>query len=121
MKTLLIMALLAVGTLSSCQKRVHHHTDDMTPAEKKACVEQKLLNFQQLQETCNDATIKSYTFQSKIVYVLDYGTCIADMTSEVISEDCKSLGYLGGLSGSGKINGTDFWSNATFLSVVWHK
>lgn len=110
--------MLALATLLSCDKRHHRRCSD--PAAKE-CVEQKLLFFQQNENACSDATIKSYMFQGQLVYVMDYGTCIADMTSEVLGDDCRTLGYLGGFAGGSTINGVDFWSNATFVAQIWHK
>ncbi|RQO32176.1 hypothetical protein DBR32_00750 [Taibaiella sp. KBW10] len=122
----LLCSLFAITALGSCQK-IERSTADNTQTkrvrfteENKKCVDERLLAFQQ-QESCDDATIKSYTFQGQLVYVLDYGDCIADVTSEVVSEDCKVLGYLGGLAGSSTLNGTEFWSNAIFVTTVWHK
>lgn len=69
---------------------------------------------------CASAKIMEYTFQSKLVYVLDPGKCGADMTSNVIDENGKSLGFLGGFTGNTVINGADF-SEAKLLRTVWEK
>ncbi len=69
---------------------------------------------------CASAKIKEYTFQSKLVYVFDPGNCGADMTSNVMDENGKSLGFLGGILGNSLINGADF-SEAKFLRTVWEK
>ena len=52
--------------------------------------------------------------------MFDPGTCGADMTSEVIDEDCNSLGYLGGIAGNVQISGTNF-SEAVFIKVIWER
>ena len=65
-------------------------------------------------------SVKEYLFQSKTVFVFDQGKCGADMTSEVIDEDCNSIGYLGGFAGNSKINGEEF-SKATFVKTVWER
>jgi hypothetical protein len=42
------------------------------------------------------------------------------MTSEVLDENCNSLGFLGGIAGNTKINGEDF-NNAKLKRTVWSK
>lgn len=120
MKMLNLIAVITLSTLLSCDKIPHHGTCGPDPSGS-VCVEQKLEHFRQDDETCSDATIKSYMFQGQLVYVMDYGSCFADMTSEVLGDNCKTLGYLGGFAGNSQINGVDFWSNATFVALVWHK
>ena len=55
-----------------------------------------------------------------MVYVFDLGTCGADMTSEVLDENCNTLGFLGGIAGNTKINGDDF-GNAKYKSTIWSR
>jgi hypothetical protein len=83
------------------------------------CVKQKIKTFEK-ESTCSDASVKKYTFQGKTVYVFEPGTCGADMTSEVISDNCSSLGFLGGFTGNTTINGEDF-SKAEFVETIWKK
>ncbi|WP_222164725.1 DUF6970 domain-containing protein [Edaphocola aurantiacus] len=119
MKTLTLFSMLTLSTLLlSCDKI---NPPGCPPPFGKECVERKLLVFQEDENTCADATINSYMFQGELVYVMDYGTCIADMTSEVLNDDCRTLGYLGGFAGGSTINGVDFWSNAIFVAQIWHK
>ena len=66
------------------------------------------------------ASVKEYKFTGKKVFVIDQGNCGNDMTSEVLDSDCKNLGYLGGISGNTKINGSDF-SSAEFVKTIWEK
>jgi hypothetical protein len=42
------------------------------------------------------------------------------MASEVLNQDCESIGYLGGLIGNQIINGENF-SSAHFEETVWTK
>lgn len=118
MKTITLIAMIATVTLLSCEKT---HFPGCPPSTGRSCVERRLLVFQEDEMTCSDATIKTYMFQGALVYVMDYGTCIADMTSEVMNDNCRTLGYLGGFAGSSTINGVDFWSNATYVATIWHK
>lgn len=84
-----------------------------------SCLKSKIETFSK--EACDkSANVKKYTFQGSTVYVLDPGTCGADMTSEVIDKNCSTLGHLGGIIGNTKINNTDF-SEAKFRSTVWER
>ena len=82
------------------------------------CVQDELLSFEENIACSTGASLKEYTFQSKTVYVFDPGLCGADLTSEVITDECITLGYLGGIIGNTDINGEDF-ANAVFQRNVW--
>lgn len=71
------------------------------------CVADKIKDFN-VSAACDDANVKEYVFQGNMVFTFDPGTCGADMTTEVISVDCNTLGYLGGIDGNTQINGEDF-------------
>lgn len=105
--TFLISILLSVV---SCR----HYSKDLP-----GCVKDKITSFDD-DSACNDIHVDQYTFQQQTVYVFEPGTCGADMTSEVIDGNCKTLGYLGGFAGNTKINGEEF-SNAEFVKTVWRK
>ncbi len=83
------------------------------------CVEAKIREYN-LSTACSDAKVDEYTFQGKTVYAFGPGTCGADMTTEVMNADCTTMGYLGGIAGNTKINGTEF-STAKFVKVIWKK
>lgn len=84
------------------------------------CVENKIEVFDEQIDCDENVNVKEYTFQGGTVYVFDPGTCGADMTSEVIDSECKTLGYLGGIAGNTEINGEDF-SKADYKKTVWEK
>lgn len=86
-------------------------------SKKTECIQSKIEKFSK--ESCpSGANIKEYKFMKKQVFVLNHGSCGADMTTEVIDSDCKNLGFLGGISGNIQINGTDF-SEAEFIKTIW--
>ena len=64
------------------------------------------------------ASVKEYKFQGGNVYVFEHGMCGADQTSAVLNEDCKTLGYLGGITGNTTINQGNF-NSATFTKIIW--
>ncbi len=105
-------SLLFLSTLliaSSC------NTDE---DEIPTCLQDRIDTFGE--EICNTgANVKRYTFQGNETYVIFPGTCGADLSDEVLDEDCNTLGLLGGFSGGSDINGEAFYSNATLEETVW--
>ena len=65
------------------------------------------------------ATINQYVFQNIIVFAFDQGHCIADGATEIYTESCELIGFLGGISGNDKINGVNFAQNAKLIKKVW--
>jgi len=66
------------------------------------------------------ASVKEYGFQGKSVYVFDNGSMIVDGAALVYNANCDYLGALGGIGGLTKINGVDFYSNASYKRTLWH-
>ena len=64
-------------------------------------------------------TVGQYSFQGKIVYLFDPGTCGADMMAPVYNESCECIGSLGGIAGINEVNGVPFSSNAKLLRTIW--
>jgi hypothetical protein len=107
---MLIFSLIVLSFCSACKK------EGKTPL----CIENKMEEFK-FSISCNvGGHIKEYEFQSKRVFVFNPGNCGADMTSEVLDENCNVLGYLGGIAGNNKINGEDF-NNAKLKQTLWSK
>lgn len=113
MKTgLIFIVITSLVTIMSCKK---DGVSNGTPQ----CVLNEIEEFKKI--ACTDGVkVDRYKFQGKEVYVFVPGTCGNDMTSEVIDEDCITLGYLGGIAGNTTINGDDF-SKANFQKTVWKK
>ncbi len=110
MKITFIFSIFFILILASCQS-VNYKIP--------TCIKNKISEFE-LHRCEKVANVKEYRFQGENVYVFNHGACGADMTSQVLSEDCISLGYLGGITGNYKIQGDDF-SNAEFKSTCWEK
>jgi len=107
--------LLVLFGLNSCHRRMH----DNPKALKPGCIDKAVENFSKT-DCDKNPNVKEYTFQGRHVFVFDPGTCGADMTSEVMDQECKTLGFLGGFTGNVKINGEDF-SNAVYIKTIWEK
>jgi len=108
-----IFTLMFVVLISSCKKK-------NTTVNAPNCLAERIHVFDSTYN-CAQSKVDQYIFQQNTVYVFDAGVCEwADMSSEVVDQDCNTIGYLGGFVGNGTINGEDF-SNATYIKTVWHK
>ncbi|MCH2234785.1 MAG: hypothetical protein MK078_11100 [Crocinitomicaceae bacterium] len=110
MKYLAILLLAGLG-FQSCNR------DGIAPGTPK-CIEDKILEFETNKLCAEGAKVDLYTFQGEFVYAFEQGNCGADLTTEIVSEDCQTLGFLGGISGNTEINGESF-ENAIFQNNVW--
>ena len=112
MKKIYIIIVIFLVALVACDKEKSGLSD---------CLDNKIKEFKNSEYACdNGANVKEYQFMGEKVYLFDPGLCGADMFSEVIDGDCNFLGYLGGIAGITKINGTNF-SEAVFIRVVWER
>ncbi len=102
--------MLLVTGFASCSKKV---TETGIPS----CLDGKISIFRNLACT-SGANVREYRFQNQVMFVFDPGLCGADQTSEVLDDQCKTLGHLGGITGNNKINGEDF-SKAVYQKTVW--
>lgn len=109
-KKVILLSLPVFALFVACKK------ENDTPQ----CIDKKVEEFK-LTVSCSVGTnVKEYEFQSKRAFVFDPGTCGADMTSEVLDENCNNIGYLGGIAGNTKINGEDF-SNAKLKRTLYQR
>lgn len=108
----LIIGIAGLLSFASCNK-----------SEKisggSACIRNKIQRFSNSDVCDGSATVKQYTFQNQNVYVFDQGTCGADFAQPILNENCDTLGFLGGISGNGMINGQNFYTDATYISTIW--
>ncbi len=82
------------------------------------CIEDVINTFKK--DACDEnASVILYEFQGVDTYVMDIGLCFSDAVLSVISEECTSLGVLGGIGGLTEINGEIFFENATLIRTVW--
>jgi hypothetical protein len=110
MKKISIILILVALTITSCKE------EKLEPS----CLNDKISELED--SSCDDGVqISLYKFQGEDVYLLEKGSCIADGATEVVDNECNSLGFLGGLAGSDEINGVNFYENSTFIEVVWEK
>jgi len=77
------------------------------------CINKNIFSFK-MNVCIKGASINEYTFMGQKVYAFDQGNCIADEQTEIKDSNCNTLGYLGRLLGSTKINGVEF-STAIYI------
>lgn len=105
----IFILFMAFGFLSAFQCHKYTHSQ---------CINSKIASFQD--ECCEEgANVQEYTFSQETVFVFNPGFCGGDAPSYVITSQCDTLGFLGGLIGNTQINGQDFYANATFVGEVW--
>ncbi|MGV3504493.1 MAG: DUF6970 domain-containing protein [Adhaeribacter sp.] len=104
--------VFAIIALTGCESL------DIAPGVPK-CLVAKTKSFKKRSPCDTGNSVKEYKFQDKTVYMLSDGNCYADSGAEVIDSDCMYLGNLGGLTGSRKVNGVDFYTHATLVRTVW--
>jgi len=108
MKKISTILLLVVLSIASCKE------EKLEPN----CLNNRISDLED--SPCDEGVqISLFEFQEEHVYLLEQGNCIADGTTEVVDNQCNTLGFLGGLAGSNEINGVNFYENATFIEVVW--
>jgi hypothetical protein len=64
-------------------------------------------------------SVSQYSFQGRVVYLFDPGACGIDMGAVVYSNNCESLGILGGIAGNNIINNEIFIGHAKFIKTIW--
>jgi hypothetical protein len=111
MRRLILLTLQIIIVTAACKKNTA--VDNQIP-----CLERRINYFKEV--ACEKgANVKEYLFLGDTVYVLNPGTCGADMISTVIDQDCNAIGELGGITGNTKVKGTEF-SVATLIKTLWH-
>lgn len=110
MKKALLFSLLVSFILLGCNKE--------NEASVPTCIQERLQTFDSNEACSNGASVVRHIFQGNPVYLFDPGSCGIDST-EVRSEDCGMLGYLGGVLNNSEINGTDFYLSSTYDAIVW--
>lgn len=108
MRHLILITFFILPFISGCSKE----KIDKESAPK--CIRQKFSSSRDNQY----ASVDQHTFQGKTVFTFSPDENIADGATEVVDENCHTLGSLGGISGNGIINGEDF-SKAQFVKNIW--
>jgi len=103
------IVILCFVYLISCRKQADKNIPE--------CINKNVFSFK-MNVCTRGASVNEYTFMGQKVYAFDQGNCIADGQTEITDSNCVTLGYLGGLLGSTKINGMEF-STAVYVKTIW--
>lgn len=107
-RKLIVLSLLSLMLIMGFQ---------CTKYSYSSCINNKISKFKS--ECCsNGANVREYWFQSQSVFVFNPGNCGADLPSYVLSADCDTLGFLGGIIGNQMINGESF-TLAEEKGLIW--
>lgn len=112
MKTVSLLLIISLLTLMGCEKIDKNCPD---------CILKKTREFIKGQTCDTGASVSEWLFQGESVYMFADGTCGADFGASVLNQDCGFIGNLGGFAGVSKINGVDFYQNATRIRIIWQQ
>lgn len=106
------LSILAFIFLSACNK------EDLKALPQ--CLQDEINSSSR---TCPDdkMSVSSYTFQGEKVYILTKDQCIADGGVSVVTQNCDTLCFLGGIAGLTSCQGEEFYQVATDEEVVWEE
>lgn len=86
--------------------------------KEPSCIQKRIVDFKHTQVT-SSAKVDRYSFQGNTVYVFELGDFEDNSFTEVVDADCNTLGHLGGYMGTWRINGQNFFNEATYEATVW--
>jgi hypothetical protein len=110
MKKAIFLAIMYTLLISGCERNNY---------DAPGCIEDKIREFSKSTICDTGASVAVYKFKARNVYVFSDGSCGADMGASVYSQDCNSLGFLGGISGNTLIQGVKFYDEAKFVKRLW--
>lgn len=110
MKKVIFLSIMYTLLISGCEENNY---------DAPGCIEDKIREFTKNVICDSGASVSLYTFNGKNTYVFSDGNCGADLGDSVYSEECYSLGFLGGISGNTIIQGVKFYDVAKFIKRIW--
>jgi hypothetical protein len=110
MKRAIILFLFFTLFISGCERNDY---------DAPGCIGDKIKEFKETTICDSGASVALYTLKGKNVYVFADGSCGADLGASVYSEECFTLGFLGGISGNTIIQGVKFYDEADFVKWIW--
>ncbi|HBH83791.1 MAG: hypothetical protein A2X05_08145 [Bacteroidetes bacterium GWE2_41_25] len=110
MKKVIVLIIFYTLLFSGCEKNNY---------DAPGCIKDKIREFTKTVICDSGASVSLYILNGKNVYVFSDGSCGADLGAAVYSEDCYSLGFLGGITGNTIIQGVKFYDKADFVKRIW--
>jgi hypothetical protein len=110
MKRIFFLTIVFILCIPGCERNDY---------DAPGCIADKIREFRKNPVCDSGASVSLYLLNGENVYVFSDGTCGADMGASVYSEECNSLGFLGGISGNTIIQGVKFYDEADFIKWIW--
>lgn len=107
----ILLGVVVLSYISSCEK------PEMASGTPE-CIKQQVYEFGRYPD-CSESSVDEYTFYNKKVFVFSNMACGNDLAAVVYDDQCRQLGFLGGLSGNTIIGGKPF-DSAVFIRNIWH-
>jgi len=117
MKKLALLSGLLLLSLQSCVVEVNENNTGGN--YYYSCIDEEIDYFASHLACIHNAKVDKYIYQGETVYAFFPGGCTNGERTEVFTQNCYSLGFLGGVHNNEYINGTHFYSHANFISTVW--
>ena len=106
------LSILALIFLTACDKEdfkaLPECVQDEINSSDRTCPSDKMM-------------VHSFTFQGETVYILTKDQCIADGGTSVVTQNCDTLCFLGGIAGLTMCSGEEFYKVATDEELVWEE
>lgn len=100
-----IWILIVFTGLTQCKK-------EAVNPDLPECLKEKISQLEK--EDCPSVgEVFQYQFQGQTVYVIHPKNCGADLTSDVVDKNCKTICHLGGIAGNANCEGMNFLDHAT--------
>ena len=117
MKKIALLFGLALLSLQSCIVEVNENGTGGN--YYYSCIDEEIDYFAHHVACIDFAKVDKYRFQGEIVYAFFPGDCTNGERTQVFTEDCYNIGFLGGTHNNKYINGINFYTHAQFLGTVW--
>ena len=85
------------------------------------CIDERIDQFKEMNKDCIGASIIIYEFQDDRLYAFTDGQCISDGGTTLLTEDCTTHCFVGGIAGFTDCQGENFFQNAEEIERIWVK
>lgn len=117
MKKIAILFGLALLSLQSCIVEVNENGTGGN--YYYSCIDEEIDYFAHHVACIDFAKVDKYRFQGEIVYAFFPGNCTNGERTQVLTEGCQNIGFLGGVHNNKYINGINFYVHAQYLGTAW--
>lgn len=118
MKKIALLFGLVLLTLQSCVVEINENGNGGNTYY--SCVDEEIDYFANHIACFEYAKVDKYRFQGEIVYAFYPGGCTNGERTEIYSEGCYNIGFLGGAHNNKFVNGLNFYNHAQFITTIWY-